>query len=140
MELNLRLIESPYVFELMNEEGNITYIDAAPKIGGKQKGLRPMQLLAGSLASCIAIDLLSILSKKRIKTEFFEIKIIGERVEKGTATPFGNIALQIGVPSGIDLEMVQKNANLVLEKYCSVASSLHPEIKIGIKVFELAYA
>ena len=64
MSLELVRVEEPFVFELRNEEGAVCGIDAGPAIGGKGKGLRPMDLLAGSLAGCASIDVLLILKKQ----------------------------------------------------------------------------
>ncbi len=55
MKLNLKRIEAPFVLELSNGANNTVIIDANPAIGGKGLGFRPMELLAGSLASCASI-------------------------------------------------------------------------------------
>ena len=54
MKLEFKRVEEPYVFSLENETGVVTYLDASDTIGGKNKGLRPMEMLAGSLAGCAA--------------------------------------------------------------------------------------
>jgi putative redox protein len=75
MKLRVKRIESPYVFEVNNEKGAKVIIDASPEIGGKNQGLTPMQLLAGSLAGCMSIDVISILSKQKIEPSYFAIEI-----------------------------------------------------------------
>jgi putative redox protein len=134
MELNLKLKENPFLFSLTNEDGNEIFIDAAESIGGTKKGFRPMQLLAGSLASCISIDLISILRKKKIQVEDYEVKILGKRKASGTSTPFEEINLVFYIKPTISKEVVEKAANLVVDKYCSVAASLNSKINIKIEI------
>lgn len=135
MNLNLQLTEHPFVFDLINEKGVKTTIDASEKIGGKNKGLRPMELLAGSLAACIAIDLLNILRKKRIEIRTFKIEIVGQRQDAVPAA-FEQILLRIGIDKTIDRVVVKKAAQLVVDKYCSVAASLDKNIKIELEIKE----
>jgi putative redox protein len=133
MNLHLNLIEQPFVLELQNEEGLIATIDAAPEIGGKNKGLRPMQLLAGSLAGCMSIDVLNILKKQRIEVTTFEVKVIADRKE-GVPSPFETIELQFIVDEAVSLEKLEKAVKLSHEKYCSVSASLSSEIRITTTV------
>ena len=81
MSLKLNLKEEPFVFEVKNEDGAICLMDGSPDIGGKNKGLRPMQLLASSIAGCASIDILLILRKQRIEPTHFSIDIETKRVD-----------------------------------------------------------
>jgi putative redox protein len=92
-----------------------------------------MELLAGSVAACMAIDLLGILKKQRTLVKDFRILIDAERVDAVPA-PFESIQLLILVDAAIDTERLQRNAELVLQKYCSVTASLDPNIKITVQV------
>ena len=51
MGITLTRIDKPYVFEFENERGIKCLIDAAPGIGGTDRGFRPMELLGGALAN-----------------------------------------------------------------------------------------
>jgi putative redox protein len=133
MELKLNLEEQPFVLALENEEGLIATIDAAPEIGGKNKGLRPMQLLAGSLAGCMSIDTLSILRKQRIVVADFSVKVLARRKE-GVPSPFETIVLEFSADKDVPLDKLEKAVRLSHEKYCSVSASLHPDIRISITV------
>ena len=137
MQLTLNLIESPFVLQLSNEDGLITTIDASPEIGGKNKGLRPMQLLAGSLAGCMSIDVLSILRKQRIEVKQFSIAIIASR-KSGVPSSFETIELQFSVDSGIPLDKLENAIRLSHDKYCSVSVSLHPSIQVITSVKQLS--
>jgi putative redox protein len=137
MELKLNLEEQPFVLALENEEGLIATIDAAPEIGGKNKGLRPMQLLAGSLAGCMAIDTLSILRKQRVVVSGFSVRIAAQR-KAGVPSPFETIELEFLADVEVPLEKLEKAVRLSHEKYCSVSASLHPGIHVTTTVKHLA--
>jgi len=96
MKLQFERIEEPYVFELKNESGAKILIDASEDIGGKNKSLTPMQILAGSLAGCMSIDVLLILKKQKIEPRVFKISIETKRKE-GQPSPFASIDLSFHV-------------------------------------------
>ena len=135
MGLELNRIEEPFVFELRNEEGVICGIDANPTIGGKGKGFRPMELLAGSLAGCASIDILLILKKQRIEPTRFGIKIETQRGE-GVPAIFEEIKLIFEVNDSIPQDKLEKAIKLTLDKYCSVSASLKEDVNV---VFEVKY-
>lgn len=129
----LKRIESPFVFELTNDQGNTCIMDANPAIGGKNKGFRPMELLAGSLVGCISIDVISILNKKRIDPIHYEIQVEGKRAE-GIPSPFREIQFVLKIDASINREVVEKIVQLVIDKYCSVAASLKQDIQLVFKI------
>jgi putative redox protein len=133
MNLKINKIGSPYLMELVNEQGNSCLIDASASIGGTDKGLRPMELLAGSLASCISIDVLLILTKQRISTDSYTVEIVGERKE-GVPSPFEKIDLVFRLKNEANRPKVERAVKLAIEKYCSVASSLSEQIKINYTI------
>ncbi|HLP54143.1 MAG TPA: OsmC family protein [Fluviicola sp.] len=136
MKLNLHLEEQPFVLNLTNSEGLVTTIDASPEIGGKNRGMRPMQLLAGSLASCMSIDILLILKKQRIVVEKYEVEINAKRAE-GVPSPFESIELTFGVDAGVPLEKLGNAVKLSHEKYCSVSASINPSIRVTTHIKHL---
>lgn len=129
MSLNLRRLESPFVMELRNEHGNTCLLDANEAIGGKNKGFRPMELLAGSLAACASIDVIEILRKKRILLGCYEVNIESKRKEAVPA-PFEHITLHFVFCNVISEQQLKATIELALYKYCSVKESLSAEIKI----------
>ena len=133
MKLELTRIEEPFVFEVENEDGLTCTIDASEAIGGKKKGMRPMDLLAASLAGCASIDIVRILEKKRIPTKHFSIDIEAKRSDS-LPSPFEWIQLNISVDPEIEREQVRKIVEMTLEKYCSVAASLSKTISIRYSI------
>lgn len=129
MKLELERIEEPYVFRVENELGAFCQIDASEAIGGKGKGMRPMELLAASLAGCASIDITRMLTKKRIPLDRFSISIEAKRSDS-MPSPFEWIMLNIHLDDEVDKEQVKKVVELTLNKYCSVAASLKKSITI----------
>jgi putative redox protein len=129
MKLDLHRLEAPFIMELRNDQGNSCFMDANPSIGGGNKGFRPMELLAGSLAGCVSIDVLNIVKKQRIDLKHYNVRIEAKRVE-GTPAPFEHIHLIFEFDDCIDLVKMQRNIELTLEKYCSVSACLKEEIKV----------
>ncbi len=129
MSLELVRVEEPFVFELRNEEGVVCGIDAGPAIGGKGKGLRPMDLLAGSLAGCASIDVLLILKKQRIEPTKFGIKIETVRADSVPAY-FEEVKLIFEVNAEVPQDKLERAIILTLEKYCSVSASLSKDVKV----------
>ncbi len=61
------------------DSGHTVAIGTDPGVGGDDDGLRPMELMAISLAGCTAMDVISILRKKRVDVKGFEVKVDGDR-------------------------------------------------------------
>jgi putative redox protein len=133
MKLELNRREKPYVFELENENGTICKIDSSKDIGGKEKGLTPMELLAGALAACISIDILMILNKQSIELDNYTVSVDAKK-KNSVPSPFEEIHLVFTMNKEIDLNKVQRAIQLSIDKYCSVKESLNPEIIITSEI------
>ncbi len=133
MKLELNRREKPYVFELENENGTICKIDSSKDIGGKEKGLTPMELLAGALAACISIDILMILNKQSIELDNYSVSVDAKK-KNSVPSPFEEIHLVFTMNREIDLNKVQRAIQLSIDKYCSVKESLNPEIIITSEI------
>ena len=133
MKLELNRREKPYVFELENENGTICKIDSSKDIGGKERGLTPMELLAGALASCISIDILMILNKQNIELDNYSVSVDAKK-KNSVPSPFEKIHLVFSIDAKIDLLKVERAIQLSIDKYCSVKESLNPEIIITSEI------
>jgi putative redox protein len=129
MKLHLKQCEKPYVFDLKNENGTICKIDSSKDIGGKNKGLTPMELLAGALAACISIDVLMILNKQHIEPKKYAVSIDATK-KNSVPSPFEKIHLIFSIDMEIDLLKVERAIQLSIDKYCSVKASLNTGIQI----------
>jgi len=112
--------------------GHAFVMDAAPGVGGKNTGCRPMELLIIGLGGCTGMDIISILRKKKQKVSGLQMNVKGFWKE-GDVTPkyFETIELEY-VVSGKDIsdEAVKRAIGLSEEKYCSVMANLRGVSKV----------
>lgn len=130
MKIELKRINDAYHMKAINDDGNTIDIDGAPKIGGENKGFRPMQLLAAGAGSCSSIDIISILKKQRQTIESFEVVVDAEREEGKVPSLFKNVHLHYKLTGQLDKKKVEKAIYLSLDKYCSVVKILEKTAKI----------
>ena len=120
-------------FEGTADSGHTLTLDAAPEVGGADKGFRPMELMAISLAGCTAMDVISILRKKRQEVTGFEVKVNAERA---TEHPHVFTAMEVTyVVRGrnIDPAAVERAIQLSEEKYCPAQAMLRKAAPITLK-------
>ncbi len=112
------------------DSGHCVVIDGAPEIGGRNLGVRPMEMILIGLGGCSAMDVLSILKKKRQQITDCVIEIEGKRSDS-----FPKVFTQIHVHfiiTGYNLKSthVKQAVDLSAEKYCSVSAMLDQTVKI----------
>ncbi len=110
--------------------GHAFIVDGAPDAGGRNTGPRPMELLAVSVATCTAMDVISVLRKMQQKVTGLRVHVDGERAEEHPKR-FLNIHVEFTI-TGYDLvpERVAHAIELSETKYCSVMASLRPATPI----------
>lgn len=102
-------------------------------LGGEEKGLTPTDALLLSLAGCMSMDIVSILAKKRVDIENYEVEIEGE---KNTDYPkyFKSARMVIRLKGkGLDQAKLDRAVELSREKYCSVLHSLREGFSLEVK-------
>ncbi|MBI3501916.1 MAG: OsmC family protein [Bacteroidetes bacterium] len=124
MKVSLKRIDDAFHFEGRNEDGRTVHYDAAEKIGGHNKGVRPMQTLLMSMAACSAIDVVSILKKQKQEIKSFEVEVEGEREHVKGAAVFTTVKAHFIFSGKIESEKAKRAVELSIEKYCSVAKTL----------------
>ena len=134
MKITLNRVNDNFHFELKNERGHIVNVDSRPEFGGDDKGPSPMELVLMAVASCSAIDMISILKKQRQVISSFKAEVEGERVQVGEAKPFKDIHVVFSLEGDIKEDKAAKAAQLSFEKYCSVSKTLEPTATIYYKV------
>jgi putative redox protein len=114
----------------INEEGAELHIDGAEKVGGENKGFRPMQLILAGLGSCSAIDIISILKKQKQPLEDIRILIDGEREKDKIPSLFEDIHIHFILKGKLDEKKVKRAVDLSMNSYCSVTKILEKTAKI----------
>src|SRR5688500_19348723 len=67
------------IFVGMPDSGFPVQLDSDSYFGGTNSGVRPMEMIALGLAGCTAMDVLSILQKKRQQVTQFEVRVDAPR-------------------------------------------------------------
>jgi putative redox protein len=116
-------------FEATAGSGGKLVVDGAKEIGGEDRGMRPMELLLASVASCAAMDVVHILRKQKEPLEHLAIEIEGARGE-GEPSPYTRIHVVFVARGAVDSNKLTRAVSLAVEKYCSATASLAPEIPV----------
>ena len=111
--------------------GHAVVMDGPPDSGGRNIGIRPMEMILLGLGGCSAYDVISILEKSRQKVTDCRVELNAERADAVPAV-FTRIHLHF-VVSGADLnpKQVERAVNLSAEKYCSASIMLG---KAGVEI------
>jgi len=96
----------------------------------------PMQMLAISLAGCMAIDIVHILTRGRHTMSSLSAAFTGERAPEEPHR-FVKIALRFSIATSASAEQVQRALDLSRNKYCSVWNSLCQDIDFSVS-YELS--
>lgn len=121
-------------FDGTADTGFIVPLGASPEVGGDCDGFRPVELLAVGLAGCTAMDVISILQKKKQDVKSFEVRVHADRAEQHPKV-FTNILLEyILIGNNIDREAVERAVELSTEKYCPAHAMLGKVVPIELKI------
>jgi putative redox protein len=104
--------------------GHSVVMDSSPDDGGRNLGVRPMEMVLLGLGGCTAIDVMLILKKARQPVEDCYVEISAERAVD-IPKVFTKIHIHY-VLKGRDLaiKQVERAISLSAEKYCSVSQML----------------
>lgn len=100
------------------DSGHAINLGASPDVGGDDDGLRPMELMALSLAGCTAMDVISILTKKRQDVTGFEVKVHAEQAEEYPKIFTRAVITYLVTGRGVDEAAVLRALELSAVRYC----------------------
>ena len=104
--------------------GHSIVMDGPPEFGGRDLGVRPMEMLLLGLGGCASFDVVSMLKKGKQDLVDCEVEIMAERAETEPKV-FTKIHLHF-IISGNNLseQKVKRSIELSAEKYCSASIML----------------
>ena len=106
-----------------------------PEVGGDDDGFRPMELMAVSLAGCTAMDVISILKKKRQEVADFQVKVETERADQHPKV-FTSAVIEYHVAgTGVKENAVARAMELSADAYCPAQAMLGKIIPLSLKYF-----
>ena len=104
--------------------GHVVVMDGPPENGGRNLGVRPMEMLLLGLGGCSNFDVVSILKKSRPAVESCEAFLEAERAGEDPKV-FTKIHLHFVVKGrGLKEAQVKRAVELSAEKYCSASIML----------------
>lgn len=117
-------------FDGTADSGFSVNLGASETVGGADDGLRPMELMLISLAGCTAMDVISILRKKRQDVTHFAVDVQAERATEHPKV-FTNVLLTYNVTGkAVDEAAVARSIELSLTKYCPAHAMLSQAVPI----------
>lgn len=122
------------VFTSENVNSNTATIDM--RSSDVKKNMSPMELLLSALSACVAVEVVSMIKKRRKTVSDLVISAEGERREQPPKA-FTTIKLHFTLVSpDANNEELYKVTKLGLESYCSVASSLKAPVSFTTEVIK----
>ena len=137
----------------VNWQNNMTFIGSADSgfpvkmdsdltVGGNNDGVRPMEMLALGLAGCTAMDVISILQKKRQQLTRFEVKVDMPRAREHPKVFTSAVIKYMITGNAIEELAVLRALELSATKYCPAQfmfGQLFP-IELQYEIYEEAGA
>ena len=120
------------------DSGFSIQMDAKEDVGGEGKGFIPMELMAMSLAGCTAMDVISILRKKRQDVTDFEVRVDVDRAEEHPKVFTQATINYIVTGHNVDEKAVIRAIQLTAERYCPAQAMLGQVFPIDLhyQIFE----
>lgn len=107
-----------------SESGHAVVMDGAPEAGGRNIGMRPMELLLLGMGGCSSFDVVTILKKARQPISDCVAEISAERADD-IPKVFTKIHVHYVVTGkGLNPAQVERAIKLSAEKYCSASVML----------------
>jgi putative redox protein len=106
-------------------------LGADPSVGGDNDGFRPLELMVVGLAGCTAMDVISILQKKRQDVTAYEVH--ARVLERASDHPkvFTHIQVEyVFTGRGLDAQAIERAIQLSEETYCSAQAMLRHTARI----------
>ncbi|HHX35367.1 MAG TPA: OsmC family protein [Gammaproteobacteria bacterium] len=130
MQARVKWVEQA-MFLAESGSGHTVVMDGPEESGGRNVGVRPMEMLLMGLGGCSTFDVVSILRKSRQAVRDCEVRIEAQRAEVEPKV-FTKIALHFIVSgTGLKDTVVKRAVDLSAEKYCSASIMLG---KAGVEI------
>lgn len=133
----------------LNWKGRMTFEGAGPSgfqqrfdsdaaVGGDNSGARPMEFIGLGLAGCTAMDVISILSKKKQNVTDFQVQFHGSRAEEHPKVFTEGVIEYLIYGTDIDETAVLRAVGLSADKYCPAQAMLSKAFPIRLiyKIFD----
>jgi putative redox protein len=133
MKASVRWVED-VMFVGESGSGHAVVLDGAPEAGGRNLGVRPMEMLLIGLGGCTALDVVMILKRSREPVTDCVVEMEADRAETEPKV-FTRIQMSYRISGrGLDPKKVERAVNLSAEKYCSATAMLAKTAQISHEI------
>jgi putative redox protein len=97
--------------------------------GKERRGPSPTEIVLTALAACTALDVASILRKKRQRVTGYQIAVSGEKAEQDPKV-YTSIVVEHRVVGVVEPEALRRSVELSATRYCPVSAMLSASVTI----------
>jgi putative redox protein len=105
-------------------------------LGGDEQGFKPLELMSLSLGGCTAMDVISILLKKRQDVTSFEVQVHTDQAEEFPKVFTQAIITYLVTGHGVEETALQRAIELSATRYCPAQAMLGKSVEIHLQ-FEI---
>jgi putative redox protein len=129
MKAKIKWVED-MMFLGQSGSGHAVVMDGPPDLGGKNMGIRPMEMMLMGLGGCTSFDVMLILKRSRQDVTDCVAELSAERAETDPKV-FTKIHIHFVVTGkSLKEKMVQRAVELSATKYCSASIMLAQTVEI----------
>lgn len=136
--VELKWVEGLQFVGQANGSGHALIIDGDPNSGGLDTGIRPMEAMLLSLASCSAMDIVSIMKKKQQDLRSFRVEVRGTRADEHPRRWTHIELTYVFTGKDISPQAAARSIELSETKYCGAIASVNAEIVTSFRIEEPA--
>ncbi len=112
------------------ESGHSVVMDGPPESGGRNMGVRPMEMVLLGMGGCTAFDVVLILKRQRQEISDCYVELSSERAEEAPKV-FTKIHVHYVIKGkSLDDKKVERAVDMTAEKYCSVSIMLAQSVDV----------
>lgn len=115
-------------------DGQKVMIDAAPEVGGADKGPRPKPLMLVALAGCTGMDVVSILKKMRVELDGLRVWVEAEQTEEHPKHYSSMKVIYEFKGKDLPMDKLEKAVNLSEERYCGVSAVYKKAMPVSTEI------
>ena len=113
-----------------SESGHSVVMDGPPESGGRNLGVRPMEMVLLGMGGCTAFDVVLILQRQRQEITDCYVELSSERAEE-VPKVFTKIHVHYVVKGkNLNEKRVARAVDMTAEKYCSVSIMLAKSVEV----------
>ncbi len=110
--------------------GHSIVMDGPPEDGGRNLGVRPMEMVLMGMGGCTAFDVVLILKRGRQDITDCHVELEAERASEVPKVFTKIHAHYVIKGKGLDAKKVERAVSMTAEKYCSVSIMLAETVEI----------